>query len=279
MGLFDFFRRKKKTAAPSTNGRKNKDVEATRHCFVLCKEAEPGDLSQASRIAAEVLGRGYSATVGEDDRIVNVSVMRGGLLIGMLAHMRAPIPGGEAEEYADRNIMWPNGKTEAAQHRSHVIVTTLGGDDDVTPVESAIDVTRLALLALRLFDGLGVYWGNASVSNSREMFESFCSEISPDHVPAPAWLRYQMFREGDDVGLYTVGMNQFGLMDIEVDRSPMQPMELVEFVSNLASYLIKSGPVIADGNTVGGSEEERILVRHRPSMVDEDRKVYKIVFE
>jgi hypothetical protein len=37
--------------------------------------------------------------------------------------------------------------------------------------------------------------------------------------------------------------------------------------------------VIADGNTVGGSEDERILVRHRPSMIDEGRQVYKIVFD
>jgi hypothetical protein len=74
-------------------------------------------------------------------------------------------------------------------------------------------------------------------------------------------------------------MNQFGLMEIESDRTKMQPMELVQFVSNIANYLIQSGPVIADGNTVGGSEEQRILVRHRPSMIDESHRVYKIVFE
>ena len=39
------------------------------------------------------------------------------------------------------------------------------------------------------------------------------------------------------------------------------------------------GPVIADGNTVGGDDEERILVRHLPSMIDATREVYKIVFE
>ena len=68
-------------------------------------------------------------------------------------------------------------------------------------------------------------------------------------------------------------------MDIEVDRCKMDLETLFEFVSNIAHYLIQSGPVIADGNTVGGSEEERILVRHLPSMIEEDRQVYKIVFE
>lgn len=74
-------------------------------------------------------------------------------------------------------------------------------------------------------------------------------------------------------------MSQFGLMEIEVDRCRMDLEKLFEFVSNIAHYLVQSGPVIADGNTVGGSEEDRILVRHGLSMIDQERRVYKIVFE
>jgi hypothetical protein len=40
-----------------------------------------------------------------------------------------------------------------------------------------------------------------------------------------------------------------------------------------------SGPVIADGNTIGADENEKITVRHQPSMIDKSRKVYKILFE
>jgi hypothetical protein len=79
--------------------------------------------------------------------------------------------------------------------------------------------------------------------------------------------------------MYTLGMRQFGLMEIEVDRSDKSVQELFEFIANIAHYLIQSGPVIADGNTVGGTPEQRILVHHRPSMVDKNRKVYKIVFK
>jgi hypothetical protein len=197
--------------------------------------------------------------------------------VGFLAHVPAPIPNGEAEENADRNFLWPNGKTEAAKHRSHVIVTNMGGETK-SPIESAIEVTRLALVALKLFDGIGVYWGNASVCNSRKVFENFCGNISQVHAPVPMWLRFQPVRPSDgEIGIYTIGMRQFGLMDIEVDRCKMKPQELFEFVSNIAHYLIQSGPVIEDGNTVGGSEDERILVNHRPSMIEPGRCVYKIV--
>jgi uncharacterized protein (TIGR03067 family) len=249
---------------------------ATRHCFVLCRAAQPGDLSRAGKVVAEVFGPGYSAEVG-DNKIVTIN--HGETGVGFLAHMPAPIPNGEAEENAARNFLWPGGREEAAKHRSHVIVTNMGGEAE-SPVESAIEVTRLALVALKLFDGTGVYWGNARVCNSRKVFEGFCADMSQEHMPVPMWLRFQPVRPSDnEFGIYTFGMRQFGLMDIEVDRSTMKPQELVEFVSNIAHYLIQSGPVIEDGNTVGGSEDERILVHHRPSTIEPGRLVYKIVFE
>lgn len=270
MSFFDRFRKKKANAEAS------KSEHGTRHCFVLCKNASPDDLSNASKIVADVFGVGYS--VKHDAQDV-VTVSRGDDTIGFLAHMPLAIPGGEAEENADGNFLWPNGKEEAATHDSHVIVTNLGSGDQ-SPIQSAIAVSRLALVALRLFDGIGVYWGNASVCNSRVVFEDFCQNMSDEHLPVPVWLRFQLLSAPDDgIGLYTLGMGQFGLMDIEVDRCTMDVGALFEFVSNIAHYLIQSGPVIADGNTVGESAEERILVRHRRSMIDKTKKVYKIVFE
>jgi hypothetical protein len=251
------------------------DDLATRHCFVLCRTTQPSDLSKAGEVVAEVFGPGYSAEV--DDRNF-VTVNHGETAAGILAHMPAPIPNGEAEENADGNVLWLEGRKEAAKHRSHVIVTNMGGEGR-SAVESAIVVTRLALVALKLFDGLGVYWGNAGVCNSREVFEDFCGDISKEHVPVPMWLRFQPVRQSDgEIGVYTIGMRQFGLMEIEVDRCTMNAEELFGFVSNIANYLIQSGPVIEDGNTVGGSEDERILVHHRPSMIEPGRRVYKIVF-
>lgn len=268
--------------AKATSDSENKSGEpkssyATRLCFVLCRSDAPGDLSQASKVVAEVFGPGYTASVGEQNA---VTVMRGEEAIGFLMPVPVPVPRHEAEECADRNFLWPNGRAEAAKHRSHVIVTNMGTRDQ-TPVESAIAVSRLALVALKLFDGIGVYWGNANVSNSRGIFEKFCANITADHLPVPVWLRFQLVRDANNEGvrLYTLGMRQFGLMEIEVDRCRMAASELFEFVCNIAHYLIQSGPVIKDGNTVGGSAEERVRVLHRPSMIDQGRRVYKIDFD
>jgi hypothetical protein len=216
MGLFDWFRKKESATESGAAGGKPDAEHATRHCFVLCRGAEPGDLSHAAQGVAEVFGRGYSAEISEGKII---SVDHGGDAVGFIAHMPAPVPQREAEENADRNFLWPNGRDEAAKHRSHVIVTNIGVGDQ-SPVQSAITVSRLALIALKLFDGIGVYWGNASVCNSRKVFEALCENMSEENLPVPVWLRFQLVRAEDNaIGLYTLGMRQFGLMDIEVDRS------------------------------------------------------------
>lgn len=269
MPFFDRFRKKKNESA-------SKDDHAPRHCFVLCNTDGPYDLSNAASVVSDVFGTGYSA---DHDGNNLVTVTFGGETIGFLAHMPAPIPGGEAEKNADGNFLWPEGRKAVADHRAHIIVTNIGAGDQ-SPVQSAIAISRLAIVGLRLFDGLGVYWGNACVCNSRTVFEGFCQDMSEDQLSVPMWLRFQLFRTSDgNIGMYTLGMSQFGLMDIEVERCTLDVRDLFGFVSNIAHYLIQRGPVIADGNTVGGSAEERILVHHRPSMIDKKKKVYKIVFD
>jgi hypothetical protein len=271
MSLFDRFRRNKTPKKkPSAN------EHAPRHCFVLCKSAQAADPALASRAVSRVFGRGHSVDCSDPNIFV---VQRGQDTVGFLAHMPVPIPGQEAQDNADGNFLWPEGKQEAAEHKSHVIVTTMHPGDQ-PPVEAALDLTRLALVALEIFDGLGVYWGNANVSHSRSVFEGFSKGMSPEHVPVPLWLRFQFVSgAGGEVGMYTLGMQQFNMMDLEVDRCKLSPEDLFEFISNIAHYLILSGPVIADGNTVGGDAEQQILVRHLPSMLDETKTVYKILFD
>lgn len=272
MPLFDRFRKKKTAASEAAS------EHATRHCFVLCKSIPATGFADANNIVKEVLGPQYSTQQeGQDNDIV--TVMRGAEILGFLAPIPAAIPGGEAEENADWNFLWPNGREEAATHQAHVIVTTMSVENQ-TPILSALAVSQLALVALRLFDGIGVYWGNGNVCNSRGVFEEFCRDLAEGHLPVPVWLRFQLVPNDDEsVGIYTLGMRQFGLMDLEVDQCELDVGELFEFVANVAQYLIQRGPVIADGNTVGGSEDQRILVRHRPSMLDKSKKVYKIEFE
>lgn len=277
--MFNFFRKKKTVTEADSQKTDSGAAPKPRICIVLCKDSEPGDLSQArvDQAVHQVFGRGYSVKLGEHNMI---RVNRGESMVGILTHMPAPVPGGEAEQSAHRNFLWPNGKEEAAKHRSMVIITNIG-PGDLTPIQSAISLSRLALVALNLFDGIGVYWGDGQICNSRAVFEDFCRDMSEESLPLGLWIRFQPGRvsaSDDAIALFTHGMQQFGLMEIETDRCQMNVKELLVVVSNQAHYLVQNGAVIEDGDTFGEDANQRILVRHLPSMVDPDRLVYKLQF-
>lgn len=273
MGMFDFFRRRKTNKSQENAGPEN---APPMFCFVLAKNPPDVEAERAKQITQRILGKEYSADTSDANI---VSIQKGSDTIGFLALMPAPIPNEEAENNAEDNFLWPNGREEVAKHNCHIIVTNAGTGEH-TPIEAVIAIAKLALVALELFDGLGVYWGNGCVCNNRETFESFCEDLSEEHVPLAAIMRFQFVSaDNDEIGLYTLGMNQFGLMEIEVDHSTMDLSDLFEYVCNVAHYLVVSGPVIGDGNTIGADENERVVVRHQPSMIDKSRKVYKILFE
>lgn len=67
-------------------------------------------------------------------------------------------------------------------------------------------------------------------------------------------------------------------MEIEAKRVRMDSEELYSKVYDLAHYLLVNGPVVADGDTVGSSDSERIKVRFKPSIWDSSMQVYRLEF-
>lgn len=265
MTVLSFFG-KKAQASPA-----RKDHQASVLCMVLsARTAPPEDSTVREALTASF---GSKASVTESgDGIWMLAVPK--LKNAFLSFMPAPIPTGEAERAAD-SFLWPNG-SRFAVHTSHVVVGSGGTHPD--RVGAALALTELAVAALRAFNGTAVYWGSGSITVKRDQFLEFALGATREHLPLYLWCRFQVVRPAENrFGLYTIGLRQFDVMELEVDDSAWKPSELLEFAYNMAHYLVQSGPVIKDGDTVGGSDAQRITVRHGTSTSDPTRMAYKIV--
>lgn len=267
MSILRFFRKPKANEGQVAPGGKNGSVL----CMVLSQmEVPPDEATLKEALRAEF---GSEATLRDGSAgvwMLNVPYLEH----AFVSFIPAPIPTGEAESAAD-NLLWPDG-SRFATHQSHVVLGSPGAHRD--RIAAMLALTKLATAALRAFDGTGVYWGSGSVTVPREAFLSFAEDASREHLPLFLWCRFQPVRtESGKLGFYTVGLNQFGLMEIEVDHSSWEPSVLTKFVFNIAHYLIQSGPVIKDGDTVGETNEQRILLKYATSSQDPSRKAYKIV--
>jgi hypothetical protein len=179
-----------------------------------------------------------------------------------VAFVPRPVPDGKAEAAAE-DPLWADGPAEA-RHRSHAAFAckTEGG-----PVQSALFLNAIVRQMFDAFDGTAVYWPAGAVTVPRQRFDFVAAFGSPEELPLELWCRFAPYRVDDGHGgLHTIGLAQFGSMEIEVD----------EFTKKVANYILTSGTVVKHGDTIGRDAEQKIVVHHGVSTLT-GRPVYKLL--
>lgn len=194
-------------------------------------------------------------------------------LTGGIGMMPGTIPGGELDGPAATAWLWPDAPSDIGRVQAHAVVFVAGPGP---AIEIHRALTRVVGAVLRATGGLGVYWGAATRVMRADIFLELAQDHEPDGVPVILWVDFRPFLDGGRPSLFTTGLAAFGLLEIEVASSSLPPDDLWQMASNIATYLIENGPVIKDGDTVGGDEHQRILARHAPSMVGRPGPVLRL---
>jgi len=65
-------------------------------------------------------------------------------------------------------------------------------------------------------------------------------------------------------------------MDLEISRWNVEPGAARESAWNVAHYLLDQGPVLNDGDSIGFDLDEKIRIRHLPSMWVPEKTVIRL---
>jgi len=261
MSILSFFRKKRVLPAADP-------PEA--FCVILTRREEPPD--------DDTLRKALPATFRLEDSSDRGSTRMWTLKVpfverAAMAFVRQPVPNGEAEAAAETPL-WPDGPA-AAKHHSHVAVACKAAQGDA--IDSALLLTAIVRSLLAAFDGTAVYWRAGAVTVPGQRFDFVAAFATREQLPLELWCGFHLFRVDDGHGgLRTIGMRQFGAMEIEVERSSWKPRELFDFARKVANYVLTSGAVIKDGDTIGKDAEQKIAV-HRGRSKFADCEVYKIL--
>lgn len=199
----------------------------------------------------------------------------GSLLITGLVD--APLPQHHWQSWVDHAWWWPEAADVMSANQAHLIVSSSW--DHSSRLDAHVKHTLVVREFIDQLPAIAVAWGGVLVSADQFAgeFHRFQSE---QVLPVRLWVMIQVSGDGQGGTIVsTEGMDAFGLMEIEANSAPMEPKDALQFVSNLAGYLISNGPVVNDGDTVGGPETERIKVRSAPSFRDGVGDVYLLDFE
>ncbi|MEM7164152.1 MAG: DUF4261 domain-containing protein [Planctomycetota bacterium] len=190
----------------------------------------------------------------------------------LVAPKRPAMPWGLLERPCKNAWYWPEAIEVMQDHAWHMVVLLKESKSD--PCEKSLLLTRLTAVLGEGLGYLGVYWDSATMVHSAAAFSAAAKEMSTKELPANLWISFRIV-ENDDAThtLFTTGLDALGHMEIEVPASTADPTTLEGWAYNVAHYLLKDGEKIEDGESVGRSDEEKVTVRHVPSMFDSARKV------
>lgn len=200
-----------------------------------------------------------------------------GKAIAAVSLMPAPIPWEELEGPCATAWYWPEATQALKDHKYHLIVALMKSPFDT--IDTTLLFTKLVASVAASVKADGIYWGAGTLVHCPETFIEQSKEMSQEYLPLYLWIDFRVQKGNiEKYTLFTTGMESLGFMEIEILNSECEPSLLIDRAYNIAHYLLDNGPILKDGNTIGLSEEEKILVRHVPSIFEASRKVYRLEF-
>lgn len=194
-----------------------------------------------------------------------------------VTNVPAPVPWEDLENLCRAAWHWPEATDLLEPLGSHLLVTLVAGT--ASPLVRTQRLTRVVTALLDSTSTVAVYWGQGPTINSTEAFIEGSRHIEEGALPLLLWTEFRLFSESEGkVSLVTSGLRALETMEIEIIDSDRHPSELIEVVDSIGAYLARNGPAIGDGETVGLSEDQKILARHVPSVWEREGPVLRLEY-
>lgn len=189
----------------------------------------------------------------------------------------APLPRQHWLAWVERAWWWPEAEQAMTRNQAHIIVS--GSWAGRSRLDAHVAHTIVVRELVEQLPAIGVAW--ASVLVSAEQFAGEFHRMQTQlAIPVRLWILIQVSAKGGDrTTISTLGLDRFGLMEIEATDQPIPSELALGYIEGVCSYLISNGPVIADGHTINGPRGEGVRVRHSASFRDRPGLVYKLVVE
>ncbi|MCP4933992.1 MAG: DUF4261 domain-containing protein [bacterium] len=195
--------------------------------------------------------------------------------------INAPNPLGPEESFIQSAWWWPTIQKEVEARKSHAVVTVMAGEPTIA--DHAL-LARLTAAVIESNDAIGVLWNGADAAWRTDMFLGIVNQYGIE-PPLPLFVSIKLGRDtefpaknGNPAWLgMTFGLRTFGIMEIETRGFAGEtPEPMIDNMQNMASYLLTSGPVVNDGDTVGLNEQSQIKIQFEDSTLNPGNQVYRL---
>jgi hypothetical protein len=211
-----------------------------------------------------VLTQGFKTLSGISVDLASLQSKNGNIVFEIgtdnaaVALMPAAIPWSNLEGPCATAWWWPDATEKMKYHASHILVALVGDEGDI--IQRCITLTHLTAAVAALVDAAGIYWGGGTLVHDPQLFIEQATAISPNNLPLHLRIDFRLQQnEGESYRLFTTGMKVFDHKEIEIPHSTKPPADIFDFAYAIAGYIITSEKTIQAGETIGRSEDEKVL--------------------
>jgi hypothetical protein len=165
---------------------------------------------------------------------------------------------------------WEEAEAAVARCRCSLLVTEMFGDGR-TPQERWNAMSGVVAELCEVTRPIVISWPQSQRVGAPELFAA---------GDLDGLINVRYFSIANDPGamvMDTLGLHVFGLPDVQCHFRNREPAEIAAMLFSTATYLFRSGDVIADGNTISGPQgDERLLCFREPALLEPSRLVIDV---
>ena len=156
-----------------------------------------------------------------------------------------------------RNYLFDNGLKVIMKHTGYVSIGIVEGTGNT--LEESILLSKLLAVATVQTGATAIYTNG--VLYEAEMYYKETEPLRDDVLPMVnlVWVDID-FEEDGTISLYTSGMEEFDQLNVEFLHCPWDPGRAWNYILSVANYVLTSGKELTDGDSVGRTEEEQLIV-------------------
>ncbi len=185
----------------------------------------------------------------------------------VVTSVKAAIPWSDLKGPCSAAWYWPEAAQQLRSHQSHLLVVIVPGTSDRKA--AAIKLTKVAAALADSSPTAGIFWGGSGTVHAPPIFCQTAAATAPDRLPVEIWIGFGLIPEGNNThSVFTSGLEDFGMQEIEIQGSQRDPQFLYERVFDVVHYVLHKDVILHDGETIGISDTERIAIRETQSVCD-----------
>ena len=162
-----------------------------------------------------------------------------------------------AMQGANCNYFWDGALDAVIQHTSHVAINIVEGPGK--PLEKGILLAKLLSVATEQTGATAIYTNDVLYEAGK--YHEKTERLRDDMLPMTNLIWVDMdFEDDDTISLSTSGMELFKQLNVEFLHCPWDPERAWNYILSVAAYVLTSGKELTDGDSIGRTETEELVV-------------------